>query len=426
MSHRNELPRSSAISRFHSVRSTTLDLIEGLGPEDLVVQSMPDVSPTKWHLAHTTWFFETFVLEPHAPNYAPFDPAFDYLFNSYYQAIGSRHPRSRRGVISRPGTDQVLAYRRAVDEATMRLIEDASDEVWPNVFSRIRLGLHHEQQHQELMLMDIKHVFSCNPLRPAVLRDYPSPAPTVCAPQSWHRYEGGVWTFGCGGQDFAFDNECPRHEQMMATFELATRLVTNGEYARFVADGGYRRPELWLSDGWHWVEQERVEAPLYWEPAEGTAEWLEFTTRGLRPLRDAEPVVHVSYYEADAYARWAGARLPSEFEWERAARSAAIRGNFLEDRIWHPRPAPEPADEEVTQLFGDVWELTQSPYTPYPGFRPLQGALGEYNGKFMANQFVLRGGCCATPGGHIRPSYRNFYYPHQRWAFQGFRLARDV
>ncbi len=421
MTQPNLLPRSRTISRFHSVRSATAELIQGLSAEDMVIQSMPDVSPTKWHLAHTTWFFETFVLEPFASNHRPYDPAFGYLFNSYYELVGRRHPRPQRGLLSRPPLEDVLEYRRVVDEATMRLVEDAPESIWPDLRTRIILGLHHEQQHQELLLMDVKHVLSSNPTKPAY-RETPEPSSAQPKPLEWFRFEGGVWSFGHEGEGFCFDNELPRHERMVADVELADRLVTNAEFSAFIRDGGYRRPELWLSDGWAWVQEAGIEAPLYWGPEEDGSV-SEYTLGGPVPLDPSSPVVHVSFYEADAYARWAGARLPTEFEWERAARHAPVEGNLLESRRIHPCPVP--GGEGVRQLFGDVWELTQSPYMAYPGFRPLQGALGEYNGKFMANQFVLRGGSCATPASHIRATYRNFFYPHQRWAFQGFRLARD-
>ena len=403
------------LDRFRSVRRLTETLAEPLSPEDQTVQSMPDASPTKWHLAHTTWFFETFLLKPQLAGYRPFDPAYEYLFNSYYEAVGPRHPRPQRGMITRPGVDEILAYRRHVTEAMAPLIDSGPG----NATDLIELGLHHEQQHQELILMDIKHALSMNPLFPAYA---PERAPeTTGARLRWLDFEGGLVEMGHAGPGsgggFAFDNEGPRHRTWVDPFALATRLVTSSEYEAFMADGGYRRPEFWLSAGWDCVRQHGWEAPLYWHE-DGV-----FTLAGLRPRRPEEPVCHVSFYEAAAYAKWAGKRLPREAEWEIAAADPALDGTLLDDGLLHPAPA---AGEGLAQKIGDVWEWTASPYVAYPGFREPPGAIGEYNGKFMANQMVLRGGCAATPRDHIRSTYRNFFPPDARWMFGGIRLAEDL
>jgi ergothioneine biosynthesis protein EgtB len=399
------------LDRFRRVRRQTEALAEPLSSEDQTVQSMPDASPTKWHLAHTTWFFETFLLKPQLPTYRPFDPAYEYLFNSYYEAVGPRHPRPRRGMITRPGVDEVLAYRRHVTEAMAELI--ASNR--SNSTDLIELGLHHEQQHQELILMDIKHALSLNPLVPAYAAER---APGAAgAPLGWVDFEGGLIETGHVGETFAFDNEGPRHRSWVDPFALATRLVTSGEYQTFIDDGGYRRPEFWLSAGWDIVNQRGWQAPLYWHE-DGV-----FTLAGLRPRRAEEPVCHVSFYEAAAYAKWAGKRLPREEEWELASADVALDGNMLDDGHLHPAPAQ---GDGLVQMIGDVWEWTASPYVAYPGFREPPGAIGEYNGKFMANQMVLRGGCAATPRDHIRATYRNFFPPDARWMFGGIRLAEDL
>jgi ergothioneine biosynthesis protein EgtB len=399
------------LDRFRSVRRLTETLAAPLSPEDQTVQSMPDASPTKWHLAHTTWFFETFLLKPRLAGYRPFDPAYEYLFNSYYEAVGPRHPRPQRGMITRPGVDEVLAYRRHVTEAMAEMIESARG----NAGELIELGLHHEQQHQELILMDIKHALSLNPLFPAYAPERPAAA--TGAPLRWLDFEGGLVEVGHAGEGFIFDNEGPRHRVWVDPFALATRLVTCGEYAAFIADGGYRRPEFWLSAGWDCVKQRGWDAPLYWHE-DGV-----FTLAGLRPRRAEEPVCHVSFYEAAAYAKWAGKRLPRETEWEIAAADAGVDGALLDDGLLHPAPA---AGEGLAQMIGDVWEWTASPYVAYPGYREPDGAIGEYNGKFMANQMVLRGGCAATPRDHIRTTYRNFFPPDARWMFGGIRLAEDL
>jgi ergothioneine biosynthesis protein EgtB len=403
---------------YREVRAASEGLCAPLSPEDCSLQSMPDASPAKWHLAHTSWFFETLVLEE-LPGYAPFDPAFRVLFNSYYQSVGAQHPRPERGLLSRPSLDEVLAYRRHVDAKILRLLDAGAPE---SALAVVELGLNHEEQHQELILSDLKHAFSRSPLRPVYRERAPEPAGPV-QPLRWHAVGAGLREIGHSGSDFAFDNEQPRHRVFVEAFEIASRPVTNAEYLAFVRDGGYTRPELWLSDGFATVAARGWSAPLYWE--ERGAEPWTFTLSGVTPLRSDEPVCHVSHYEADAYARWAGARLPTEAEWEVAAEGAALDGSFAEKGRLHPAPSPA-AGEHPAALFGDVWEWTSSAYAPYPGFRPLGGSLGEYNGKFMSNQVVLRGGSCATPRRHIRRSYRNFFPPDARWQWSGIRLARDA
>jgi ergothioneine biosynthesis protein EgtB len=408
---------------FNAVRSFTEQLAAPLSAEDQLVQSMPDVSPTKWHRAHTTWFFETFVLKAFSTDYVEVDPAYGYLFNSYYEAVGARHPRPHRGLISRPSVADVGEYRRAVDDAVRLMLagidhSEGSDR--ERVLDLIELGLHHEQQHQELLVMDIKHVLSVNPTGPTYVES-PGPTPSTPVPLTWSRLDGGEVEVGHDGAGFAFDNETPRHRALVRPFTLADRLVTCGEWLEFMADGGYSRPEHWLSDGWQRVQAERWVGPLYWLNVDG--QWQQFTLSGVRELDPAEPVSHISLYEADAYARWAGARLPTEAEWEHAARGLEAEGNFSESTKNHPSPAQRGA---LQQVYGDLWEWTQSPYSPYPGFEPAAGAVGEYNGKFMINQMVLRGGSCATSRDHIRATYRNFFPPHSRWMFSGIRLAKDM
>jgi len=419
---RPESCQDGLLQQYQKVRCFTERICEPLEPEDYVVQSMPDVSPTKWHLAHTSWFFETFVLSPAAPHYHTFHPMYGYLFNSYYNAVGERHARPQRGLLTRPTVAEIYQYRAHVDAGMEHFLTTVdADEVAPFA-AIIELGLHHEQQHDELLLTDLKHVLACNPLRPAYRPAAPEGA--AAAPRlGWQEFPGGVDWLGHDSRGFAYDNELPRHRVFLEPFRLATRAVTNGEYLAFMADGGYQRPELWLSDGWNTVNGQGWDAPFYWEQRDG--DWVMQTLAGLRPVAAAEPVCHVSYYEADAYARWAGARLPTEAEWETAAAGLPITGNFAESERFHPAPAPA-RGTGVQQMYGDVWEWTASAYSPYPGFRPTAGALGEYNGKFMCSQLVLRGGSCATPASHIRASYRNFFPPDARWQFSGIRLANNA
>ena len=438
--------------RFRTVRALTESLCDGLETEDFVVQSMADVSPTKWHLAHTTWFWEVFVLVPHAPGYALHDARFPFLFNSYYVQAGPRHCRAQRGYLSRPTVAEVFAYRAHVD-AAMDAFLSGLDDTGGEIAETVEIGLHHEQQHQELMLTDLKHVFSVNPLRP-VYRERPAVAVADPGPVRWRRFPAGVAHIGATGEGattrdrFHFDNEGPRHRQFVEAFEIADRLVTAGEVAAFVADGGYTRPELWLSMGWATVQSEGSQHPFYWEPdADSPLGWRHVTLAGPRPVDPHEPAVHLSYFEADAVARWMsasgqhpGARLPSEFEWEVAAESADLAvGTFVEGGRLHPAPADggagslprdsgdgAPAEPALRQMAGEVWQWTHSQYTPYPGYAPVPGALGEYNGKFMANQFVLRGASVATSRTHARATYRNFFPPEVTWQFTGLRLARSL
>jgi ergothioneine biosynthesis protein EgtB len=420
-----ETDRATLKTRFEAVRRDSETLAARLTPEDQSIQSMPDVSPTKWHLAHATWFFETFILGRFDPAYRVFDPEFHYLFNSYYEAEGPRHPRPQRGMLSRPSCADVAAYRDHVGAAMAKLIDGATSEAWSEIAPLIELGLNHEQQHQELILMDIKHVFSLNPLLPAYQPPRRS-APLEAASLSWVEFSGGLKEIGHAGPGFAFDNETPRHRVWLDPFRLASRPVTCGEFAEFVAAGGYAEPEFWLSDGWTTVLQQGWEAPLYWRRADDG--WRIFTLSGEKRLDPAEPVVHVSFYEADAYAKWAGKRLPTEAEWEVAAAGVSLTGNLGDSRLYHPRPDAGGREGAggLRQLIGDIWEWTASPYTPYPRFRAPAGAIGEYNGKFMSGQMVLRGGAAVTPANHIRTTYRNFFPPSARWAFSGLRLAEDA
>jgi len=413
------------VRRYQRVRRFTEALCQPLVTEDYVIQAMPDVSPPKWHLAHTSWFFETFVLASAIPDYRSPHASYAYLFNSYYIAAGERHCRPKRGILSRPTVEEVYQYRAYVDQQMADVLAGLEGESLDTWSSIVELGLHHEQQHQELILTDLKYNFASNPLRPAyVTPDIPRRAQAMTALQ-WVNFPEGIYLIGHDGQGFAYDNESPRHRSFVEPFQLASRLVTNGEYLAFIADGGYERPELWLSMGWDMVQREGWHAPLYWEKQDGT--WWMMTLTGMQHVLEVEPVCHVSYYEADAYARWAEARLPTEVEWEIAAMSLPIRGNFVEQQIFQPVPVGQ-TDTAVplAQMFGDVWEWTQSHYSPYPGYTPAPGALGEYNGKFMANQFVLRGGSCATSISHIRPTYRNFFPADARWQFMGIRLARTI
>jgi ergothioneine biosynthesis protein EgtB len=409
----------SLLQRFAQTRQTSMRITAWLSAEDQMLQSMPDASPTKWHLAHTTWFFETFILLPFSPGYKPFDRRYQYLFNSYYKQLGSHPYRGSRGLLSRPGLEEVHAYRAAVDGAVLKLLESAGDAI----LELAELGLNHEQQHQELMLTDVKHGLWSSPLRPEPL-DEPRALGTATG-LSWTEFDGGIHSIGHAGEGFSFDNETPRHEVLLQPFQIASRAVTNSEYLEFMQDGGYRRPELWLSDGWDAVNAHSWIAPLYWEN-DGDGTWRHFVLNGakdagIRTVDPAEPVCHISFYEADAYARWSGGRLPTEEEWEVAAVQTKSKGSFLDDNSFHPKPA---RGEQNPQMFGDVWEWTASPYIAYPGFRPAEGLIGEYNGKFMCNQFVLRGGSCVTPASHIRATYRNFFPPHARWQFSGIRLAK--
>jgi ergothioneine biosynthesis protein EgtB len=419
--------RQAVLAQFQRVRRDSEMLAANLTPEDQSIQSMPDVSPTKWHLAHSTWFFETFVLSRFDADYRAFDPAFGYLFNSYYEAAGPRHPRPERGLLSRPTVVTVAAYRRHVDAAMARFVERIGTALWPEAAFLIKLGAQHEQQHQELILMDIKHVFSVNPLLPAYQAFIPPRRALPRPSRGRVEFAARLAEIGHRGEGFAFDNETPRHKVWLDPFALAAQPVSCGDYLEFIADDGYRRPEFWLSDGWATVCRESWTAPLYWSCDGG--EWAIFTLSGQRPLNPAEPVCHVSFYEADAFARWAGKRLPTEAEWEVAAAGLPIAGNFADRQNLHPCPDDTTAEAEATplrQMFGDVWEWTASPYVAYPRFRPAKGAIGEYNGKFMSNQMVLRGGAAVTPKGHVRATYRNFFPPSARWAFAGLRLAEDI
>ncbi|HLG73920.1 MAG TPA: ergothioneine biosynthesis protein EgtB [Chloroflexota bacterium] len=408
-------PRSDLALKYQQTRDFTEALCQPLATEDYVVQSMPDVSPTKWHLGHTSWFFETFLLAPNLTAFAPIDTRYTYLFNSYYEAVGERHPRPERGLLSRPTVEEVFQYRAYVDRWMATLMEGT-----PSTDELVELGIHHEKQHEELLLTDLKHVFSCNPLNPVYsAREVPRAASVP--PLRWCEFEGGIVPIGHDGHGFAFDNEGPRQDTLLHPFRLGSRLVTNGEFLAFMEDGGYSRPELWLSMGWATIQEHGWQAPLYWQKF--GSKWWNFTLTGLREVQESEPVCHVSYFEADAYARWAGARLPSEAEWEHAASGLPLDGNFVESGCFHPRPG---SGDGLIQMFGDVWEWTSSSYSPYRGFRPAAGAVGEYNGKFMCNQYVLRGGSCATPQSHIRATYRNFFPPDARWQFMGIRLAADA
>jgi ergothioneine biosynthesis protein EgtB len=421
------LPRVDAGSelgaRYLSIREATRALAAPLTAEDCAIQSMPDASPVKWHLAHTTWFFETFVLVPHVAGYRPFSAAYRVLFNSYYNAVGDKHPRPERGMLSRPGLDEILSYRRHVDAALLELLNEmpAHDAQCAEL---IELGLNHEQQHQELILTDAKHLLSRNPLRPAYRKPWPL-TPVQAREPCWIGFPEGMYEIGHSGSAFCFDNETPRHRAWLDAFEIASHPVTHGDFIAFIDDGGYRRPELWLSAGWDAVTARGWNAPQYWEHHDGG--WHTFTLHGEVPVDPNTPICHVSFFEAEAFARWANARLPTEVEREVAACATPCTGNFFESGALHPLALRDaPADGTLAQVFGDVWEWTRSDYGPYPGFRPAAGAVGEYNGKFMCGQYVLRGGSCVTPATHMRATYRNFFPPEARWQFSGLRLARDV
>jgi ergothioneine biosynthesis protein EgtB len=410
--------RNGLIDRLRGTRRLTERLCASLQIEDYQLQSAEECSPPKWHLAHTTWFFETFILERCELKFQPHHPQYCYLYNSYYEAVGERWPRPARGLLSRPTVAEVYGYRKAIDERLAEVLTRVDERTWHEIAPIIELGINHEQQHQELLLTDLKHAFALNPLCPVYA---PAPADVLVedAPTlRWESYPAGLHRIGHESSDFAFDNESPAHQVYLRSFAIASRLVTVGEYHAFIEAGGYERPEFWLSDGWAACKQHGWTTPLYWQSREG--EPSAYTLSGRRCLDRNEPVCHVSFYEADAFARWAGARLPTEAEWEIAARDRTIAGNFLESERYHPAPAAS-----SSQFYGDVWEWTGSPYMAYPGYRPLSGALGEYNGKFMCNKMVLRGGSCATPADHIRPTYRNFFPPDARWQFTGIRLAKD-
>ncbi|WP_332674398.1 ergothioneine biosynthesis protein EgtB [Aromatoleum sp.] len=408
---------------YRRVRADSEALCAPLAVEDYVIQTTAEASPAKWHLAHVSWFFETFILRAFLPGYREFDTSFRVLFNSYYEQVGAFHPRDARGFLSRPTVDEVFRYRAHVDRHIEALLDGAGERPWAQILERLGIGLNHEQQHQELLLTDIKRNFSVNPLRPAYRPDLPERPAASVAPLEWLDFDGGLVENGKAGGGFAYDNERPRHRVWLEPFRLASRPVTNGEFLAFIDAGGYSNPALWLSDGWARVRQSAWYAPLYWERLDG--DWWRFTLGGMRRVDRGEPVCHVSHYEADAFATWSGRRLPTEAEWEHAAADRPIDGNLRDRGYLEPAAAAGPG-EGLRQLYGDVWEHTASAYLPYPGFRTADGALGEYNGKFMSGQMVLRGGSCVTPADHIRPSYRNFFYPHERWQFQGLRLAADA
>jgi len=410
---------SEAQRAYQEIRKASEDICQPLAIEDMGIQSMNDVSPPKWHLAHTSWFFETFVLKKALAGYQAFHPQFNYLFNSYYQGMGEHHPRPQRGLISRPTFQEVLQYRNFVDEKMMTLLQEMKS--WPDMSHIIEIGLHHEKQHQELLLTDIKHILYTNPLHP-VYQKSDNFLPQTLPPLDWVEFTEGLIEIGYHGIGFSYDNEGPRHKRFLEAFQLSNRLITNGEYLEFVESDGYTNPLLWLSDGWDRVQKDQWLSPLYWEKRGG--QWWHFTLSGMRLLCSEAPVSHLSYYEAEAYARWQQKRLPTEIEWEYAASFLPnLSGNFLDSHSLQPLPANPKQAKKLQQMFGDVWEWTQSPYSPYPRFQPTLGALGEYNGKFMCNQMVLRGGSCYTPAHHIRNTYRNFFPPHSRWQCSGFRLA---
>jgi len=417
----SRLSKSAIRNNYQQIRNFSSILTETLEPEDMVVQPMTNASPTKWHLAHTSWFFETFVLGKFLDDFESMHPQYAYLFNSYYLRTGVPFTRSRRGMVTRPTVKEVFEYRAYVDEQIAAFIEQADEETWQKAAPVIEIGINHEQQHQELILTDIKYTLAQNPLLP-VFREaemqYSNDVPEL----EWVSFGEGITEIGSKGNEFTYDNEHPRHKTFVQNFELANRLITNREYLEFMEDGGYERVELWLEEGWSKIKQEKWQSPLYWFKRDG--EWWNYTLSGARKVNPAEPVTHVSYFEADAFARWMDARLPTEQEWEHASKDMNIGGNFVEDRHFHPVPVSGSPVKTIRQLFGDVWEWTLSSYAPYPGYKPLPGALGEYNGKFMANQYVLRGGSCATSKTHIRNTYRNFFHTDARWQFSGIRLAR--
>jgi ergothioneine biosynthesis protein EgtB len=414
---------NEAFVKYQHVRNFTAVLCQPLEPEDYVLQTMADVSPAKWHLAHTTWFFENFILNKFGGPYRPFHSQYNYLFNSYYNSVGVRHCRTKRGQLSRPTVKDVYEYRHYVDVHMEELLGRLDEAQMTEVMPLLELGIHHEQQHQELILTDIKYVFACNPLHPVYCP--PKISSQHSTPErQWIHFNGGLYTIGHGGGEFGYDNEYPSHQVFLEPFQVASRLTTNGEYLEFMKDGGYKNPELWLSDGWDCVQREDWVAPLYWDNSDGA--WFNMTLNGFLPVDLSAPVCHVSFYEANAYANWAGRRLLTEAEWEVAAVRQPMTGNFVESQCFHPAAVSLDAEQQLQQMFGDVWEWTASPYVGYPGYRPSKGALGEYNGKFMINQMVLRGGSCATSQNHIRPTYRNFFVPQARWQFSGIRLGDDI
>lgn len=428
---REQVPVTQRLSQqqlkeqYLKVRQFTEALCKPLLTEDYVIQSMPDVSPTKWHLAHVSWFFETFLLKPGLPDYQSLHPQYAYLFNSYYNSLGERHCRPERGLISRPTVEETYAYRRYVDEHVLALLEKIDERRLASITPLFILGLNHEQQHQELILTDIKHVLSRNPLAPVYIAREPHKARGSLPPIEWIAFPEALRWIGHDSPCFAFDNESPRHREFLPAFQLASRLVTNGEYLKFIEEGGYRNPLLWLSEGWSTVRAAEWQAPLYWEKRDD--QWWMMTLSGMREVDPFEPVCHISYFEADAFARWAGGRLPTEAEWETAAQTVPTTGNFVESGLYHPTALATLCPKgKLAQMYGDVWEWTQSSYAPYPGFKPSAGAVGEYNGKFMCNQYVLRGGSCATSLTHIRPTYRNFFPASAQWQFMGLRLAKDI
>jgi len=414
--------REHLIDRYQSIRTFSEELVEPLETEDFVIQAIENTSPTKWHLAHVSWFFETFVLEKAIPDYESMHPQYSYIFNSYYLQTGEPHTRSKRGLLSRPTVEQVFEYRSYVDEQILNFLKNASEDQLSEFGPVIEIGNHHEQQHQELMITDFKYLFAQNPLYPKY-KDLNLPEGSTPPPINWIEFKEGIYNIGSDGGEYTYDNEHPRHRKFLESFALADRLVTNGEYMEFMEEGGYERSPLWLDDGWATVNKRDWSSPLYWTKKDG--DWYHYTLGGLKKVNPNEPITHVSYYEADAFARWAGARLPREAEWEVAAGDKPYTGNFVESGNFHPRPLQETANG-LKQIYGDVWEWTMSSYEPYPGYEPLPGALGEYNGKFMCSQYVLRGGSCATSETHIRKTYRNFFYPDARWQFNGIRLAQTI
>ncbi len=409
---------------YLNTRRVTESLCKPLSAEDYTIQSMPDVSPPKWHLAHTAWFFETFILAKVFYNYRHFNPSFNYLFNSYYKGVGAHYPRTQRGLLSKPNTVEVYNYRHFVDAHIEIFFNEATELEWKEFGKVLEMGIHHEQQHQELLMMDILHNFHSNPLKPHYLEQRHSKSTHIAPALTWFDYSEDLYEIGTNSEDFSYDNERPRHRTFIEDFRLASRLVTNAEYLKFVEDSAYHHPLLWLSDAWDHIQKKNWKAPLYWENRDG--EWWQMTLRGSQKLDLEAPVCHLSFYEAEAYARWAGKRLPRESEWEVVAQDTNPEGNFLESRTFKTQVSPEQSLSSPAQLWGDAWEWTQSSYSPYPRFKALTGDLGEYNGKFMSNQMVLRGGSCVTPETHIRASYRNFFPPWSRWQFSGIRLAEDL